>query len=59
MGLVQKAKATKSVIETAPEVKEPWNLVLFIVNIILPGINNTLGMITRYWYHHWSSNWKV
>ena len=37
MGLFGKLKSAKKVMETVPQVKEPWHLVLFIVNIILPG----------------------
>ena len=43
MGLFGKLKSAKKVMETVPQVKEPWHLVLFIVNIILPGIGTLIG----------------
>lgn len=37
MGLIGKLQNAKKVMDTVPQVKEPWHLILFIVNIILPG----------------------
>lgn len=37
MGLFSKLQSAKKVMDTIPQVKEPWHLILFIVNIILPG----------------------
>lgn len=37
MGLFGKLQSAKKVMDTIPQVKEPWHLILFIVNIILPG----------------------
>ena len=38
MGLIAKLRSAKKVMDTVPKVKEPMDLVLFIINIILPGI---------------------
>ena len=37
MGLFGKVKTAKKVMDTIPQVDSPWNIILFIVNIILPG----------------------
>lgn len=37
MGWIGKLKTAKSVIDTIPNVDKPWNIILFIVNIIFPG----------------------
>ena len=38
MGWIGKLKTAKTVMDTIPEVEKPWNLILFIVNIIFPGM---------------------
>lgn len=38
MGWISKLRSAKKVMDTVPKVDKPWNLVLFIVNIILPGL---------------------
>lgn len=38
MGWISRLRSAKKVMDTVPKVDKPWNLVLFIVNIILPGL---------------------
>ena len=38
MGWYGKLKTAKKVIDTVPDLSSPWNWILGIVNIILPGI---------------------
>lgn len=38
MGWYGKLKTAKKVIDTVPDLNSPWNWILGIVNIILPGI---------------------
>lgn len=37
MGWFTKLKTAKKVVDTVPDLSSPWNWVLGIVNIILPG----------------------
>lgn len=53
MGWISKLHSAKKVMDTVPRVDEPMNLVLFIVNIILPGKFSCILFISRYWYYYW------
>ena len=53
MGWISKLRSAKKVMDTVPRVDEPMNLVLFIVNIILPGKFSCILFISRYWYYYW------
>ena len=57
MGIFQKMKATKFVLETVPTVPEPWNLILFICSFFLPGkhlfIASSFRTYDDRWCHHW------